>query len=546
LCYWIAVGPEVPLNPDPIDRVSILQVPIPRLTRSAAVDLLDARLSSGETTAVCFADMSTLNLAANDSSFRDLIRRRFLILNDGAGVAWAARRRRLPFASSLGGTDLVPEFLAKVPAGTRVYVLGGEGSTAADAASTMSRAFPQARFVGSHHGFLDERSEGEVIGAIRTLKPAIVLVAMGNPIQVGFIARHLDDPALAGTLWFAVGGLLEYWAGRLRRAPEWARRVSLEWLFIVSQQPHKVPRYFLGIPRFIGRCLAADALGTHEIPDGGEFAPRDSGRPAAGIKRALRAAAAATGRLAGAGDPLGPRILCYHGVSPDPGDEWTVTPAALAAQMAWVASTRTPVSLDRIVAWMRGEADLPPKAMAVTFDDGYRDVLEHAAPILAAAGVPGAVFVCTALASAGPSAASRDYALLRPVLDWNGIRDLRDAGWTIGSHTRTHPVLSRLPGEAVRHELADSRSELSDRLGFDASLLAYPFGTPGTVSGKVRALAREAGYEAAFLAVSGGIAAGTDLFRIPRSKILGTDDVAVARSVVDGSLDPWSLVERTH
>jgi N-acetylglucosaminyldiphosphoundecaprenol N-acetyl-beta-D-mannosaminyltransferase len=100
------------------------------------------------------------------------------------------------------------------------------------------------------------------------LRPAVILVGMGNPQQVELIDRHLDDPSLRGTLWLAVGGQFDYYGGALRRAPQLLRRLRLEWLYIVMQQPHKLRRYFIGIPLYLGRCALAALTGSHDIPDG--------------------------------------------------------------------------------------------------------------------------------------------------------------------------------------------------------------------------------------------------------------------------------------
>ena len=81
---------------------------------------------------------------------------------------------------------------------------------------------------------------------------------MGNPRQIQFIDRHQDDPRLHGITWLAVGGLLGYWAGAMRRAPSLVRRLRMEWAWIMLWQPHKWQRYLLGVPTFIARCLLGD------------------------------------------------------------------------------------------------------------------------------------------------------------------------------------------------------------------------------------------------------------------------------------------------
>lgn len=264
------------------------------------------------------------------------------------------------------------------------------------------------------------------------------------------------------------------------------------------------------------------------------------------LKGSLRAVASWGGRLASSASPPGPRVLCYHGVCPEPRDEWSVTPAQLSAQMAVVAREFTPVSIGAIAAWARGEAALPPRALAVTFDDGYADVHEYAMPILRAAGVPGAAFVSPEFCERAGCVPGVGYEALRPIMGWREVSALRDAGWTIGSHALTHARLSTLSDAAARDELVASRRRLEDALRTDVNVLAYPYGTPGAVSTRDRVLAREAGYQAAFLAVTGAPQVEGDPFAIPRAKVLGTDSPVVFRAILEGALDIWRFVERTH
>lgn len=245
------------------DTVDVLGVSFPRLLPEAVVRLLLGRLQQGVSAGVCFPDMSTLNLAAERPHFRRLLQTRMLVFNDGAGLAWAARRQGRPLPANLNGTDLVPQLLQAAPAGTAVYLLGARPGVAARAQQSLAARFFHLRFVGSHHGYLDAATEAQVLAQLRALRPQVILVAMGNPLQVEFIDRHLDDPQLAGTLFLAIGGQLDYYGGTLKRAPQLWRQARLEWLYIVLQQPYKARRYLLGIPQFLGRCLLAERRGTH-------------------------------------------------------------------------------------------------------------------------------------------------------------------------------------------------------------------------------------------------------------------------------------------
>ncbi len=250
------------------DTVDVLQVRFPRLYAEEAVALLLAKLHGGESTGVCFPDMSTLNLAAEKPSFRRLLQHRMLVLPDGAGVMWVASLRGKPLPANLNGTDLVPRLFAAAPTGTSVFLLGGRDGVAARTAQRFAECFAHLRFVGSSHGYLSSDEESQLIDRLAALRPQVVLVGMGNPLQVEWIDRHLDDPRLRGTLWLAVGGQFDYYGGTLKRAPATLRRLRLEWLYIVAQQPHKLSRYFIGIPRYLARCALAAATHSHDLSDG--------------------------------------------------------------------------------------------------------------------------------------------------------------------------------------------------------------------------------------------------------------------------------------
>ncbi len=246
---------ENSLSQDRYRTVDILGVRFPRMTQYQLLDRLLQRVGSGPGGGICFPDMSTMNLVVRDAEFRALLNDRMEVYNDGAGLAWAARRQGLPFPDNLNGTDLVPLLLKNVPEGTRVYVIGARDDILQAAVTAMARVFPKLDFVGCHHGYLQDEEEQYLIREIQGLRPDIVLVAMGNPRQIHFIARARERFGFDHTVFLAVGGLLHYFAGDLRRAPVWLRKMRLEWLFITIQQPHKWKRYFVGIPRFLLNVL---------------------------------------------------------------------------------------------------------------------------------------------------------------------------------------------------------------------------------------------------------------------------------------------------
>jgi N-acetylglucosaminyldiphosphoundecaprenol N-acetyl-beta-D-mannosaminyltransferase len=133
----------------------------------------------------------------------------------------------------------------------------GTADTIERAAATATDRFPGWTLVGHHHGYIDMHQAPGVINSINHARPHVLLVGMGNPLQEQWIDRHLDK--LQVPLCLGTGGLFDHWAGNLRRAPRWVRRLGYEWLQLLLQQPHKWRRYLLGNPAFVWRMVSQRA-----------------------------------------------------------------------------------------------------------------------------------------------------------------------------------------------------------------------------------------------------------------------------------------------
>ncbi len=220
-------------------------------------------------------------------------------------------------------------------------------------------------------------------------------------------------------------------------------------------------------------------------------------------------------------------ILCYHAVSEDwPADE-VVTPANLERQIDHLLARGY-----RGVSFAEAARGAPGRVMAVTFDDAFASVAERAFPILARLGVPGTVFVPTDFPDRREpmSWPGIDGWLDGPHADellpasWRQLQDLAEAGWEVGSHSRSHPHLTSLSDAELRAELAGSRDALIERIGGSCDSLAYPY---GAYDDRVVRFARSAGYTAA-ATLPGRIPAPSPM-RIPRIGIYRADGMAIFR-----------------
>jgi peptidoglycan/xylan/chitin deacetylase (PgdA/CDA1 family) len=148
--------------------------------------------------------------------------------------------------------------------------------------------------------------------------------------------------------------------------------------------------------------------------------------------------------------------------------------------------------------------------VAITFDDGYRSVLEYGFPVLSELGLTASIYVPTKwVGSDQPmrwpgidswSDGPQSGELL--CLDWDQLRELQEAGWEVGSHTVSHPFLPHLSDADLRTELSESRQTIERELGKPCHTLAYPYGAHDH---RVEAATKAAGYEAASILAAGPV-----------------------------------------
>lgn len=216
-------------------------------------------------------------------------------------------------------------------------------------------------------------------------------------------------------------------------------------------------------------------------------------------------------------------ILLYHRVAPEgsPGTErYRVTPEAFEEQLRYLkdAGFRS-VNLDEWAGAMAARRPLPGRAVAFTFDDGYRDFLTWAWPALSRHGFTATVFL-VAERVGGTNLWDASYGEELPLLDWEEIRRLRDEGVAFGSHGCTHRALPSLPNAEAARVLARSRRVLEEGLERPVTAIAYPWGLS---DGAVRHFAGACGYGVGLDSKGGRCRLHGDPLNLPRIEVEGSD-----------------------
>ena len=179
----------------------------------------------------------------------------------------------------------------------------------------------------------------------------------------------------------------------------------------------------------------------------------------------------------------------------------------------------TVVPLDEMVRRLdRGET--VSRSLAITFDDGYRDNFDFAAPILTSLGLPATFFVVSDFIETNAVAPwDRGYFPAPAWMTWNQLRELHAHGFEIGAHTRTHVNLGEVTGTQAEWEISGSREQIEDRLGTPVTLFAYPFGGAKDITESNRELVRRSGFLCCASSYGGSNPRGSDAFRLLRIPI---------------------------
>lgn len=235
----------------------------------------------------------------------------------------------------------------------------------------------------------------------------------------------------------------------------------------------------------------------------------------------------------------GVRILAYHRVA-DARDALAVSPEAFRRHMeVLLESGMRVLRLDAALDVLARPVDEP--CVCVTFDDGYRDTLEHAAPILRELGIPATVFLPTAVIDGSGTFDWYRHAP-PPALSWGDVSELiADGLIDVQSHSRTHPRLPALDDVRAREELVASKADIERHVPYAVSSFCYP---AGLYSPRDARLVLEAGYRGAVTCRAGLNHGGEGLAELRRTLVGWSADAARVRALLAGRLDrPSRLTE---
>lgn len=202
-------------------------------------------------------------------------------------------------------------------------------------------------------------------------------------------------------------------------------------------------------------------------------------------------------------------ILNYHKVD-DMKIALSVSPVEFEEQMSYLKSEGyTTISPKDLMDFMEFDKELPEKPLLITFDDGYLDNYTNAYPIMKKYGFTGTVFIVTDFIS-------NDERFMT----WEQVKELKENGFYIGSHTMQHKPMTELDDETLKSELLGSAAALDQHLGKDEYYIAYP---TGAYNSHIEKAVKECGYRAAFTIRYGNVDQASNPYALERIPIFKSD-----------------------
>lgn len=222
-----------------MEQPVILGIPFSPVTEETAAGILSEKATAQRGTYTVFTpNPLTVMRAQREPDYAELLRSADLSLADGTGIVGAAKRLSSPLpgrCTGIGTAEKTMKLLAACSGS--VFLLGGKPGVAEAAAENLKSRFPGLRILGVHDGFFPEEEADGIVREIAAASPDLLCVCLGAPKQEQFLCTH--RAALHVGCAMALGGSLDVWSGRVRRAPGLFLRLRAEWLWRMLCEPKR-------------------------------------------------------------------------------------------------------------------------------------------------------------------------------------------------------------------------------------------------------------------------------------------------------------------
>jgi exopolysaccharide biosynthesis WecB/TagA/CpsF family protein len=238
---------------------SLLGIQFDNIKKEQALNKVSDLFDAQKSRCLYFVNAHCLNVAYHDYDYRLALSKADLRLPDGSGISLGCKLNQSTLCQNLNGTDLFPDLCEQFESTNKsIYLLGAEQDTAEKVSQWVKKHYPNLKVAGFHHGHFKQEQSATICKEINRSGADILFVAMGVPRQEIWLETHKTQ--LKTQLNIAVGGLFEFYSQNISRAPVWMRRIGVEWVWRLVQEPARMwKRYILGNILYVFRVWAQAA-----------------------------------------------------------------------------------------------------------------------------------------------------------------------------------------------------------------------------------------------------------------------------------------------
>lgn len=220
-------------------RTNIMGVTFDNITLAEAIDTGAALAQGPGFSYVVTPNPEIVNYGRADRDYEALLNGAGLVLPDGIGVVYASRILGTPLKERVPGADFAEGLLSRLAEnGGRLFLLGAKPGVAVEAGKRMQASHPGLIVCGTHDGYF--KDSAPVVEAIREAKADVAFVCLGAPKQEKWMAEY--GPQTGAHLMVGLGGVLDVYAGNVKRAPVFWQKIGMEWFYRLLHQPSRFGR----------------------------------------------------------------------------------------------------------------------------------------------------------------------------------------------------------------------------------------------------------------------------------------------------------------
>lgn len=207
-------------------------------SRENLLEYLSDRLKKHSSTMIVTLNPLMVLRANRDDEFNGILEKADVVVCDGQGVRWAFRHLHNESIPLIPGVELAEDLIIAASKNSwKVYLLGGEHDIWQKAKEKFAVQFKNPDMIQGHHGYFNHEEELKIIEEINRFKPDLIIAGMGFPKQEKFLFRNRDK--FNDSIMIGVGGSLDVFAGEVKRAPIFFRKLKIEWLWRMFREPER-------------------------------------------------------------------------------------------------------------------------------------------------------------------------------------------------------------------------------------------------------------------------------------------------------------------